>query len=83
VLLVDGHAKMAGRDGETRYEFNANVESPQAQDARLALQIVRDQGTGRDLIVEARIASRPSGRVLVARIDRADGRTTTVTAEVH
>jgi hypothetical protein len=80
VSLVDGRAKMQTRDGEARYELQAVTASP---DNRLMLTLVRDLGNARDLMVESTIAGKPGGRLLIARIDRADGHTTQVTAQVH
>jgi hypothetical protein len=80
--FVNGEAKMTTSDSEAHYEVEA--KTVRAPDSYIQLSLHRSH-TDRSLDLEIRgsIAAQPNGRVVVARVDRADGRTTTVTALVR
>ena len=85
LVLVDHHVKVAARDGDAKYELAAHMMAtagPSA-DPHVAINLQRGQADRAfDLSLESSIAAKP-GRVVVAKVDRADGRTTTVTAQYH
>jgi hypothetical protein len=85
LVLVDHHVKVAARDGDAKYELSAHMMSTSgpAADPHVGINLQRGQADRAfDLSLESSIAAKP-GRVVVAKVDRADGRTTTVTAQYH
>jgi hypothetical protein len=82
LVVVDGHADLKARDGESTYELKAR--STHDTDARLELALKREErGTAGALDVAASIPEKPGGRILVARVDRPAGRSTVVIAQVR
>jgi hypothetical protein len=82
IAFVDGHAKLRTQDGGDRYEIEASIV--RSDQPHIAIRLKRDEGDkARDLNIESAIPAQQQGRVLLARVDRADGRTTLVTAHVH
>lgn len=80
--FVDGRAKLKTRDGNDRYDIEAEIVNN--SNPHIAFRLKRDEGDrARDLNIEASLAVQPAGRVVVARVERADGRTTLVTAHVR
>jgi hypothetical protein len=82
IAFVDGHAKLRTQDGADRYEIEAAIV--RSDTPHISIRLKRDEGDkARDLNIESSIPAQQQGRVLLARVDRADGRTTLVTANVH
>jgi hypothetical protein len=83
LILVDHHVKVAARDGDAKYELIAHMMTSPGADSHVGINLQRGQADRAfDLSLESSIAAKP-GRVVVAKVDRADGRTTTVTAQYH
>lgn len=84
VALTNGMGDINTADGDTRYHLNAHTIS--ASDPKLAVNVKRADsrpGAPPELEVSAAIPQQPSGRILVARIDRADGHVTTIVAQAR
>jgi hypothetical protein len=88
VGFVNGQAKVWTQDGEARYEVDATtVRQPNAPYVELHLK----RGPGNrpfekpylDLDVEGTVPTPASGRVVIARLDRGDGHSTTVSVQVR
>lgn len=83
LAVIDGKAGIKAQDGESRYDLEAReVATP---DPRLALVVKRrtERGNADEIDVTSAIPEHPNGRVLVAKIDRTDGRSTSVIAQVR
>lgn len=82
VSLSNGHADINAADGEARYALSA--QSFTTNEAKLGLKVKRTERTpSADIEVSAAIPQQPGGRILVARIDRADGHVTTIVAQAR
>lgn len=83
VVLVDHHVKVSARDGDAKYDLVAHMMTSPASDPHVGINLQRGQADRAfDLSLESSIAAKP-GRFVVAKVDRADGRVTTVTAQYH
>jgi hypothetical protein len=82
VSLSNGHADINAADGDARYAVSAQAFT--TTEPKLGLKVKRtERSPSADIEVSAAIAQQPSGRVVVARIDRADGHVTTIVAQAH
>lgn len=80
--IIDGHAQLKSRDGEARYDLVAH--SSPSTTPHFTLNLKRsDSAAAGDIELSSAIPLGPGQRVLVAKIDRADGRFTSVVAQVH
>jgi hypothetical protein len=79
MALVDGRAELVTRDADAKVVVS--VRTLPAAEPRLSIEVKRS-GRGDELDVSGAIAERPAGRVLVARVERANGQSTSVVAEV-
>jgi hypothetical protein len=85
--IVDGKAQLTTRDGDANYDLEARSLSeagPVSQGPRFSLRLKRSQhGSTGDLELQSAVPQAPAGRVLVAKVERPDGRQTSVTAQVR
>jgi hypothetical protein len=82
VSLSNGNADINAADGEARYALSAH--SFTTNEAKLGLKVKRtERSPSADIEVSAAIPQQTAGRILVARIDRADGHVTTIVAQAH
>jgi len=82
LALVDGNGKLSSDDADAKYLIEA--QALRDGEPAFALKLARhahDQSG--EVAVSASIPQRAGPRILVARIDRADGRATSVVAQVH
>ncbi|MBX3185561.1 MAG: hypothetical protein KF819_01045 [Labilithrix sp.] len=82
LVLVDGRAKVATDDSDAKYSVEAHALREAEPSFALKLARHAHDHSG-EIAVDASIPQRAGPRVLVAKIDRADGRTTVVSAQVH
>jgi hypothetical protein len=82
VGFVNGQAKMSSADGDGRYDLEASTVRDR-EDTYVQLALHRGHGErALELEVRASIPTATSGRVIIARIERADGRSTVVSARM-
>lgn len=82
VSLSNGHGDINVADGDARYALSAQTIT--TSEPKLGLKVKRsDRVPNADLEVSAAIPQQPGGRILVARIDRADGHVTTIVAQAR
>jgi hypothetical protein len=82
VALSNGYAELDAIDGEARYALSVHTLS--TTEPKLGLRVKRNDHTpGSEIGVSVAIPQQPGGRIVVARIDRADGHVTTVIAQAH
>jgi hypothetical protein len=79
--LIDGAAQLTTHDGDARYEIG--VHAPPSNDPHFSLILKRAQPGAGGLDLTSAIPQHAGPRLLVARIDRADGHVTAVVAQVH
>jgi hypothetical protein len=83
VGFVNGHAKLKTQDVDAQYDLEAEYH---AADPHIQISLRRSPRDNKvlELDVKSSIAAQAAGsaRVVVARVDRADGQTTTVTAHI-
>jgi hypothetical protein len=79
--LADGRGSLNASDGDARYAIEAKALS--TTEPRLVLKLDRHTHAGGDVAVDASIPQRAGPRVLIAKIDRADGSSTSIVAQVH
>lgn len=80
--ILDGNAKMTARDGDAHYEIDTRALS--AADPSFTIKLRRSApGNTGDVDLVASIPQKAGTRVLVAKIDRADGHFTAVAAQVR
>jgi hypothetical protein len=80
--IIDGHAQLKARDGEARYDLSAHASPSVAP--HFSVNLKRSDATGvGDLDVASAVPLAPGHRVIVAKIERADGRSTSVVAQVR
>jgi hypothetical protein len=85
VSLSNGHADINAADGEARYAVSAQtfLAAP-TNDPKLGLKVKRsERDPSADIEVSAAIPQQAGGRIVVARIDRADGHVTTIVAQAR
>lgn len=81
--VVDGRAGLKSRDGDLVYDLGVHVSSG-AETPHYSLVVKRaDRGAGADIDLVSALPQHAGPRVLVGRIERADGRLTTVAAQVR
>lgn len=79
ITVVDGFAQLTMRDGSAHYAIEAKAHDPQ-----LLVKLKRSGNESEaDLNVESALPARSGPRVLLAKVERADGKTTVVTAQVR
>lgn len=82
VSLSNGNADITAADGDARYALSAH--SFTTNEAKLGLKVKRtERSPSADIEISAAIPQQPGGRILVARIDRADGHVTTIIAQAR
>ena len=82
VSLLNGNGDIHASDGDSRYALSAHTIT--ATEPKLALDVKRsDRSPSTEIAVSAAIPAAAGERIVVARIDRADGHTTTVLARAH
>lgn len=79
--MIDGRAQLKAHDGDAHYAVDLHTPGPAAQPS-FALSLKRGGGSG-DIDLASAIPQHGGGRVVVAKIDRADGRFTSVIAQVR
>jgi len=80
--VLDGKAMLTARDGDTHYELDTRVLG--ASEPTFTIKLRRSApNNASDLDLVASIPQKAGARVLVARVDRADGHQTSVVAQVH
>ena len=80
--VIDGRALLKARDGDAKYDLDARSSPSVAP--HFTLNLKRSDGAAAgDIELSSAIPLGAGQRVLVAKIDRADGRLTTVVAQVH
>jgi hypothetical protein len=84
VGFVNGEAKMSSdADGDARYDLEASTVRDRSGTPYVQLALHRGHGEhALELEVRASIPTAASGRVIIARIERADGRSTVVSARM-
>ncbi len=80
--IVNGRADLRSSDGDTRYALETHTNGSDGATYALSLKRSDPHGAAGDIDLGSAIPQR-GPRVLVARIERADGRVTSVTAQVH
>ena len=81
VGFVNGRAKVTSSDGGLRYEVEASAV--RSTEPHIEVHLQRQGDRALELDVRSSIAIQPKGRVLVARVDRTDGRSTLVSVQVR
>lgn len=82
VSLANGNGDINASDGDAKYALSAHSIS--TSEPKLGLKVKRaDRTPSADFEVTAAIPQQPGGRILVARIDRADGHATTIVAQAR
>jgi hypothetical protein len=82
VLLSSGNADINATDGDARYALSAHTIT--TSEPKLGLKVKRvESSPSLGLEVSAAIPQAPGGRIVVARIDRADGHVTTIIAQAR
>lgn len=82
VSLANGNADINAADGDARYALSAHTIS--ASEPKLGLRVKRtERSASADIEISAAIPQQPGGRIVVARIDRADGHITTIVAQAR
>jgi hypothetical protein len=84
VSLSNGHADITAADGDAHYALSAQAftSPPANNEPKVGLKVKRtERAASADIEVSAAIPQQPGGRILVARIDRADGHVTTIVAQ--
>lgn len=80
--VVDGRAQLGARDGDAKYEIGIHAQP--SSEAPYALIVKRgDHGRAGDIDLTSSIPQHAGPRVLIAKIDRADGHVTSVVAQVR
>jgi hypothetical protein len=80
--MIDGRAQLLSHDGEAKYDIGVHTQN--TSDPHFSLVLKRaEPGRGGDLDLTSAIPQHAGPRVLVARIDRADGHLTSVVAQVR
>lgn len=80
LTMLEGHAQIATRDGQTKYDVEAHTTGPTDPHFRVTLK--RADGNG-GLDISSSIPLRAGPRVLLAKLDRASGQLTSVVAQVR
>jgi hypothetical protein len=85
VSLSNGNADITAADGDARYALSAHAfTAPPTNDPKLGLKVKRtERAPAADIEVSAAIPQQPGGRIVVARVDRADGHVTTIVAQAR
>lgn len=81
VLLTDGQGKVSTKDGDARIELSAHTIKE--ADPRVMIALNWQTERGFEAHVESSITMHDTSKVVVSQITRPDGRTTTVTAQMH
>ena len=82
VLLSNGNGDINATDGDARYAVS--VHTITTSEPKLGLKVKRvESSPSLGIEVSAAIPQQPGGRILVARMDRADGHVTTIVAQAH
>jgi hypothetical protein len=76
--IIDGRAQLSTNDGDAKYEIGVASHDPQ-----FSLVVKRAQPAAGGLDLTSAIPQHAGPRVLVAKIDRADGHVTSVVAQVR
>ncbi|MEA2748559.1 MAG: hypothetical protein QOI41_2702 [Myxococcales bacterium] len=80
--VVDGRAQIGARDGDAKYDIGIHAQ-PSAEGQYSLILKRGDHGKDGDLDLTSSVPQHAGPRVLVAKIDRADGHVTSVVAQVH
>lgn len=81
--LVNGNADVKSNDGEMRYALETHRTNADGSSYAVSLKRADGKGAVGDLDLFSAVPLPPNTRVLVARIERADGRVTAVTAQLR
>lgn len=82
VSLSNGNADVTAADGDAKYAVG--VHTITGAEPKLALRVKRsDRTPSADIEVSAAIPQQPGGQIVLARVDRSDGRTTTIVARAR
>lgn len=80
VSLANGRGEITATDGDAKYALEAFIMRD--AEPRMALKVKRtDRAVSSDFEVSGAIPPQAGARVVVAQINRADGRTTTIIAQ--
>ena len=80
LTMLEGHAQIATRDGQTKYDVEAHTTG--SNDPHFRVTLKRADGNG-GLDISSSIPLRAGPRVLLAKLDRASGQLTSVVAQVR
>ena len=78
--IIDGRAQVSSRDSNAKYELGVNAKGPAEQYYQVFLK--RAGGIG-EIDLSSAIPQNAGPRVVIAKIDRADGHLTSVVAQVR
>jgi hypothetical protein len=82
MLLANGNADINATDGDAKYALS--VHTITTSDPKLGLKVKRvESSPSLGIEVSAAIPQQAGGRIVVARIDRADGHVTTIVAQAR
>lgn len=82
VSVANGHGEITAYDGDAKYAIAARTIS--APEPQVTLEIKRsDRSVAAEIDIHGAIPQKAGSRVLLARVDRADGRSTTVLAQAR
>jgi len=79
--MIDGRAQLKAHDGDAHYAVDLHTPGPATQ-PNFSLSLKRGGGSG-DIDLSSAIPQHGGGRMVIAKIDRADGRFTSVIAQVR
>lgn len=80
--ILDGKAWVTAHDSDAHYEIDARAQATPEPSFAIKLKRSEPKNAG-DIELVASIPQRTGARVLVAKIDRADGHATSVVAQVR
>jgi len=85
VSLLDGHGEITAYDGDGKYAFacqSLTTAEPKVQ-LNLKRQVFHDRTVTSEFDIHGAIPQAPGVKVILAQIDRADGRSTTIIARAR
>lgn len=81
--LVNGNADVKSSDGDARYAVKTHRTTTDGAAYAISIDRSDAKGTGAELNLFSAVTLPPHTRVLVAKVERADGRVTSVTALIR
>lgn len=81
--VIDGKSVISTRDGDASYDVEARAQ-PTGGSPNFLLKLKRSpNGAAGEIEIASAVPQHPGARMLVAKIERADGRLTSVVAQVR